>query len=463
MILGYLKIILAICLLWPRGYLLIYVIDRSKNFSFGFKFFTGWLIGIAAFTLDIFATNALGGFKLQPLVFLFAVLGQVVSLEILIFFLEKKFIFPHFRKTKEFFSRQWQNFISWTRWEKIVFVILILTVILRLSGSLWQVKNIPTYDFDAWNNWNLRAKVVFAENTIPKAAESPFYLGGGIASYPLFDSLFKVWLATSGGSWQESYINLASIFYYLFLLLIFYFSLPRGVNRIIRLVGVYLLSSLPLLYFHSQVAYADLLFSIFLFLTISCLFYWLAGGGNSFFYFSGIALAFSIWTKNEGLAIIFPILLITTVVFLVLKKCRFWQWFFYWFWGIVTISPWLYFRFSNQLDFLSGDSSTFRLVFNSQFLGEAFSSIFLRSHFNLLWLLFFIILALKFKSIWKSLALRYLTIVILVLFLFYNGVIVFTDKAYDLSALARVNLQLTPLVVLWLIFFYFKFFGRIKT
>jgi len=463
MIFAWIKIILAILLLWPRGYLLVYVIDRSKNFSFGFKSFVAFIFGIAAFGLDVFGANVFGGFKLSPWLLLFSALGQVFGLEAVIFFLERKFVYPKPKKLALFLKRQIQNFSAWSIWEKLILAVLILLITARVIFSLWTVVNIPTYDFDAWNNWNLRAKVIYTEGTIPLDPKSPFYLGGGIGSYPLNDALFKVWLLTAAGSFAESYINFPSVIYYILLLGIFYFSLSSKTPRLLKLLGLYLLSGVPLFYFHSHVAYADLLFSIFLFLTVGSLFYWLSGRGNSFFYISGIALAFSIWTKNEGLAILFPLIFITTIIFLVTKKCNLKQLLLYWFWPVVTIFPWLSFRILNRLNVLSGDSSTFQLIFNYKFISEIISSVFLRSHFNLLWLLILIIIITQIKLIWPKKSLRYLTLTLAVLFLIDNSVILFTDKAFDLSALARVNMQLVPLGVLFLIFFLRHFFAKINS
>jgi hypothetical protein len=50
----------------------------------------------------------------------------------------------------------------------------------------------------------------------------------------------------------------------------------------------------------------------------------------------------------------------------------------------------------------------------------------------------------------------------LAILLAYNSIILFTDKALDLSALARVNMQLVPVAVLLLVFFIHKFFAKIK-
>ncbi len=463
MILIWLKIILALLLIWPRGYLLIYLIDRTKSFNFGFKFFVGWLFGLAGFTLDLFAALVFGGQSLNPVVLLLSATSQIIGFSFMIWLFERKIIYPKFKNFKKFFSGQLHNFLASTILEKSVLFILLISLLIRVVMSVWQVTYLPTYDFDAWNNWNLRSKVIYTQSVIPLDRQSPFYLGGGISSYPLNDSLFKVWLAKAAGEFSDRVINLASIFYYLLLAAIFYFALPSTMSRLIKLVTTYLLSSVPLLYFHSHVAYADLFYSIFLFVSVIALFYFIAGGGKSFFYLSGIAGAFGIWTKNEGLTILLPLLIIVSIILLLRKQLKLKDWLLHWFFAALTVLPWLAFRFINRLDVLSGDSSTFNLVFNYQFIGEVVSSIFFRSHFALLFLLLFGVVIFRFKDIYQNPSLRFFAGVIMVSFVVYNGIIIFTDKAYDLSAVTRINMQLVPLVLGFLAFFYEQFFGQPRT
>ncbi|MFA6254877.1 MAG: hypothetical protein WC675_02440 [Patescibacteria group bacterium] len=435
MIWVWLKIILAICLIWPRGYLLIYLIDRSKNFSFGFKFFTGWLIGLVGFTLDVFATNVFGGFELAPWVFVYSAVGQIFGFGLVIFIFERKIPWPNLKRLKPFLTKQIKSFFHWSKGQQLALGILILIILAQLVASVWRITNIPVYDLAASDNSNLKAEVIYTGKTA-SLEESSFFDFGDSKNSPLFDPIFKVWLAQAAGSFEDRYINLASVFYYLMLLLIFYFSLPLQVNRWLKLLGLYLLSSLPLLYFYTQVSYIDLFFSVFLFLTIASFFYYLAGAGNSFFYFSGIALAFSLWIKNDGLWIIFPFILATTLVFWLKKKYRLKQLFLYWLWPVVTIFPWLVFRLGNRLD-------TF-------------------SDFNWLWSVILAIILFKLKLSGRNFALRYLALMIGLIFLAYNSVILLTAQAYDLSALAWVNLQLVPLGILFLIFCLRQFFGKIK-
>ncbi|NUM25077.1 MAG: glycosyltransferase family 39 protein [Candidatus Buchananbacteria bacterium] len=456
------KIIMALLLVWPRGYLLIYLIDRTKSFSFGFKFFVGWLLGLAGFTLDIFAALVFGGQTLNWPVLLLSATSQIVGFGFMIFLFEKKIPLPHLGALKPFVLNQINIIRSFSGIEKTVLLLLVLTLLLRVGASVWQTALIPTYDFDAWNNWNLRAKVIYTESVIPLDPANPFYLGGGIKSYPLNDALLKVWLAKAAGNFDEGVINSVSVIYYCLLLAIFYVALGSVVPRLVRLVATYALSGVPLLYFHSQVAYADLYYSIFLFVSLLSLFYFLSNNGLSFFYLSGIMAAFAIWTKNEGLTILLPVLLLISMGLWFSKKVKTKDFLLHWFFAALTIFPWLAFRIINRLDILSGDSSSFKLVYNGQFVTEVMSSIFLRSHFNLLFVLFFVLMLLKIKDVYRDQALRFLFAVITTLFLIYNGIIIFTDKAYDLSAATRVNLHLVPLIVAALAFYYHKFFGRIK-
>jgi hypothetical protein len=361
----WLKLIFAVLILWPRGYLLVYLIDRSKSFSFGFKVAVGWIFGLSAFTLDIFAANVFGGFKLLPWIFLGAAFGQIIGLEIMIFILERKLVYPDFKKFRSFYQKQKESFSLWSKWEKLALAVLVLTLLIRVVVSLEPATRTTTFDLTDQNKESLQTKLIFTNKDIFLEKGYPLYLLGS-KSYPLNDRLFKVWLTTAAGNFKNQYFDLAQIFYYLILVAIFYFSLPLKMNRWLRLAGVYLLAILPLVYFHPQVIGRDLLFTSFLFLTFASLFYWLLNRGSSFFYLSGIALAFSVWTKSDGLLFIFPLIFLITIILLLLKKCRLKQLILYWFFAALTISPWLTFIITNRPGVLRSLASSSYLAVNLQ-------------------------------------------------------------------------------------------------
>ena len=440
------KIIIAYLLPWIFGYLLINSIDKNKVLNQGLKLFAAFPMGMGVFTLEAFTAGILGA-RLGLGTFLIIILADIGVLELFIYWQTGKWFWPAKGETGKNGDKG-----KWTR-GVILFLLLI-----KVIASVWQVTHIPTYEFDAWNNWNLRAKVIYVEQEIPLDKSDPFYLGGGIKSYPLNDGLWKVWIANMIGKWDENLAGLGSVVFYVVLLGIFYFSLPRNFSRVFKFLCTYLLASLPFLYFHSWIPYADLEFAVYLFLTVVAFSKFLSphlssptGGEESkegasvWLPLSAIALALTIWTKNEGFVVVLPMLLPLTTVLVITKTVALRNYLKYWLIALVIVSPWLFFRFINELEFLSGDSGSFNFVYNSQFVNEAWHSIFLRSHFNFLWILVFSLIIFKFKKIWQDMPMRFSMITLASLFLFYNSIIIFTDKALDLSALVRVNLHIAPI------------------
>lgn len=335
MVIAWLKLILAVMFIWPRGYVLVYVIDRAKNFSFGFKLFAGLLFGFSAFTLDVFAAQTLGGISLRPWLFYFSAIAQIFSLELVVYFFERKLLLPDFKKFIPFWQRQCQNFKHWSVWEKALLFLIVAGQLFWLLGNFWFTGQ----------NW------VFNSVLTDKMS-------------PANDYFFKLWLLSRAGENVKPYLNLINLAYYFLFLLIFYFLLPKNSSRLAKLSALYLLSVLPLIYF-PVVSGAVIIFSIFLFFIIACLFYFLVKAGNSFFYISGIAGAFAVWTDNAGFLVVLPALIPITAAFYLLKICNGKQMFIYWFFTVLTFLPWLTYIFKNRF-FPAGDFGSNQLLVNLQ-------------------------------------------------------------------------------------------------
>lgn len=460
MITTVLKLIIVYLLPWLFGYLVLVLADRSGKISRGLKFFAGFPVGMGIFTLEAFTAGIFGA---KTGIWTFILILAVNFLVVGVFVLWRRSL-PHPSSLSEKSEASLSTSPGEGRMPRgnrgaggVVTLTILFFLFIKIASSFWQVLHIPTFEFDAWNNWNLRAKVIYTEQGIPLDKSDPFYLGGGIKSYPLNDGLWKVWVADMIGEWNENLTGLTSVVFYVVLLGLFYFFLPETWSRVWKIGATYLLASLPFLYFHSFIPYADLEFAVYLFLAVVSFFKLtphlssptsgeeLKEGGRFWLWLSAVSLALAIWTKNEGFAVVLPVIFAIVTIFLAAKKLSIRDYLRYWLAVIVITAPWLLFKFVNKLELLSGDSSTFHVVYNSSFLGEIWQSIFIRSHFNFLWLLVFVLIIFKAKKIWQDVPLRFLTIMLVALFLFYNGIILFTDKAYDLSALARVNLQIAPI------------------
>lgn len=420
--------------------------------SFGFKFFAGWLLGMAGFSLDLFVAAIFSGFEFSSLIFFTSSMTQIFGFSFMIYIFERKVLYPKVKNFVPFVKKQITNFKSWAKFEKIGLIAFTIMLIIQVSGSMLLI----TKTSISTNDWNLRAQAIYSENKIPLDPLASNYLGGEGIHYPLNDALLKVWVANVLGEFDQRSINLVSIFYYLGLLAFFYFLLPSKINKGIKLFATYILSTLPLLYFNSYIVYTDLLFSIFLLMAVGSMYLFIKGQGNSFYYLAGMGLAFSIWTKIEGFTILFPIMIATTWFLLLSKKVSLKDFSLQWFFAILTVVPWVFFQVTKNLNFLGGDFSTFSFVLSQKIVEDVLSSILLLGHYNLLWIIILAVIVFRFKDIRADQSLQYLGISLVSLFVIYNGIIFFTDKELSLNALTQINMQLTPIAVLFLAVFFDK-------
>ncbi|MBU1164181.1 glycosyltransferase family 39 protein [Patescibacteria group bacterium] len=440
---------------WYLGWVVVSLLDKHDNLAYLYKLAVSFLIGIGLMTTIIFIYTWTGG-NLVGRTLLPMMITPIILLEIIHFKFKSEFSFKkcykEVKKIKEII-----------KWKKLNLILLTLLVIYVLSQSVlgaYQIIHNPTYDFDAWNNWNLRPKVIYTQHQLPMNKPNEFFLGGGIKSYPLNDPLLKVWQASLLTKWNENVINLYSLVFYIALIFLFYQSLPKIFSRTIKLISTYLLASLPFLVLHSRIAYADLEITSFIFLAYSALFMYLQTRDKPYLYISAFGLAFSIWTKNEGFALVLPSLIIFMIFLVISKQLRFKTSIKYLLTSLFIVSPWLLFRWLYDLDVLSGDSSSFNMIFQVSEFTRWFSLLLFRSHFSFLLIALFIIMILKIKDIYHSQSLQKMTFAFLLLFALYNFVFMFTDKSQSLNAMIRANMQIIPIAVLLLISYINKFFAQ---
>ncbi len=343
---NWLLIILAAVLVFPRGYLLVYVIDRAKCFPSGLKFFVGWLFGLCAFTIDVFASHALAGLPLAPWLFLYSALGQIIGLEIFIYLLERKIYVPNMQFS--WFARQWQSFTAWKALEKALLVSLVMCTVVALGIASFGASVMSDYDRSI-------ERIV-----LDRSLDTDVYTFSAI-QYPFNDTLFKVWLSLPSGM-SERVILVSSFLYYILLLGIFYHSLPLYYARSVKLGSTLLLSILSWWFFYQDVHVASILFAACLLLAIATLMHHWAGKGTSFFYLSGMGLAFGSWTQNEGLLTLFPLLMFVTLLMAILGQVRWFDFMLSWFFVMLTMFPWIQFLSQSGARLSSGEFTAFSVL-----------------------------------------------------------------------------------------------------
>ncbi|MBW1846855.1 MAG: hypothetical protein JRJ27_06870 [Deltaproteobacteria bacterium] len=144
--------------------------------------------------------------------------------------------------------------IPWWQW--IMIVLILSKLIYVVSMNLTEIRRTD----DAFTYALSVAKHTYFEEN-----HTSFEMH---RNYPKTPGLLMVWFALIRGSWNEFSINLPYFNYLFVFLLLFYANLRKRLENNVSLIGVYLLSTFPILLSHSVlVGYADLPMALFLFLS----------------------------------------------------------------------------------------------------------------------------------------------------------------------------------------------------
>lgn len=202
------------------------------------------------------------------------------------------------------------------RWAKIAIVILAVWTVAKLVAGFAMLTATPPYFDDAFNNWNMRGKLFFLtrELTLEFAIGNDTLATGGVSSYPPTVPLAKTWLATLARGWHEPLSNSVHVLWFLSALALAYAALRRHMPRTWALAGVYILSSLPLYFFHGTAPYADVFLSAHVLAALSMVAGTATaqdtGSRGSYLRIGAFAAALLVFTKNEALLLHLPALLL---------------------------------------------------------------------------------------------------------------------------------------------------------
>lgn len=326
----------------------------------------------------------------------------------------------------------------------------------------------PTYLDDTLDNWNLRGKVFFYDHAITlvmpgeDAAHSPL----GVSSYPPTVPLLKSWLAFLAGNWSDALVNSIHVVWYIAALILIYFAIRRHANVLWSCLGTYILASIPLYLMHGTNPYADAFVSVHIFIAISMLFHASVAttdhARSTFLKISALAAALLPFTKNEGLLVYLPPLLVLVALLTwiwkkkqILSNKKIIQTYVLYAGLIALLSlPWLLFKWMNRLTFGNAKPVT---TLGIGWQENVLTSIFINTFFEGNWLLLFPLLFALMLWRWKAAFSRYaiLTLFFLMIYVGQGMLYLFTGlsiEALQQTGYARGLVQLTPTVVLLLAF-----------
>ena len=227
--------------------------------------------------------------------------------------------------------RGWKGFLAFRRrclspppnWKKRLLVTGIgLLLAWRMFFAVFGALHIPTYFDDSVANYNFKPKVFYHTGSIVLDPESPLFLGGYRPAYPQQLPLFKVWVMTWTGGWNEPSVNLITPLIYLCLGLTAWGFFRRRLAGTESLIFTYLILSLPLLAFHSAFAYMDINVAFYLFAAVGCLLDWFRRRQPGDFWLSALLLGIGLSTKDEMLALGAAGLLPPLILYLAVSRTR---------------------------------------------------------------------------------------------------------------------------------------------
>ncbi len=136
-------------------------------------------------------------------------------------------------------------------------LLVLLSVVLTIVAARAVVK--PVRFWDAWAAYAFKAKVMYLEETIPRA----MFKFAVAPNYPVGISLQEVWISWFIGSWDDVGIKWLFPAYLFALLFLVYGSLRERWSGRAAMIGTLFVSGLPFLLQHGQDGYTDLPFAYF--------------------------------------------------------------------------------------------------------------------------------------------------------------------------------------------------------
>jgi hypothetical protein len=328
-----------------------------------------------------------------------------------------------------------------TRYQAVLIAVITVLLIEKVVFVTVQGLSLPSSFWDAVETWSYKAKVLYFAGRIDLHPQSEAFLGGWKPHYPLGLSLFRAWTATLLGGWSEKAVALHSMAGYFLLFALVWIRLSKRIGRWLGFLFAYLVVSLPLMVHHAYAGYADLMLSLFF---TGCLIYgyeYLSTREPLSAVVSVSFLISSLFTKNEGLVLIFPVLMTTILLAIWQRRLSLRSGSLYTLFAILLILPWVILKAHFGLGYSPGGEKPSVFQINLIGLPQLFSVVFGQGSFNLFGL-FFIVSACLYGPIWWSTDLRFLAFPVLLFLAAVLGVFLFTTDYVFLANQWTVNRSL---------------------
>ncbi len=190
------------------------------------------------------------------------------------------------------------------------------------TGSVFLEASLrPIYAWDVWANWSVAPKLFYQAKSLLLDAPPEDFFGRGPLSrflpYPLNNHLQQLWISLWNGGFDEVLVKLSSPFYLLSMAVVLYSMMHREIGRLAALGLLAVFLSSPLLSYHAIELYSDMPVSVY-YLCALVAFLYAMRGRQAYWPLVGLFAAQALFTKDEALFFVLPLLL--SAVTLVWRK-----------------------------------------------------------------------------------------------------------------------------------------------
>lgn len=265
----------------------------------------------------------------------------------------------------------------WYEW------LLLIMVGEKALFALWHLIRTHTYFDDALTHWSGRARSLFGGVNWSLDRASPFFMARQIGSehYPLQTTLWRAITAELNGEWSEVISRADGLIFFAVIVGAIWLAVRRfsGV-RWLAAGAAFTASAVPLHAWHAAAGYSDIAVEAFAVAALAALLRgeWLLGG---------VMAAGTAWSKNDGLVLYVPALLIAAGLLQGGRTLRergqgvgrFLA-------GFATLAPWLVFKYAHSLGVSPGPN---RLVWHSDAPGLFWDMVMMGPTSGILWVCVF--------------------------------------------------------------------------
>jgi len=276
--------------------------------------------------------------------------------------------------------------VPWAR--RAVITLLVLWAAVKLASVFLETSLRPIWAWDTWANWSVGAKLFYhAKSLLLDAPAGDFFGVGAVSrfgSYPLHNPLMQVWISLWIGSFDEVLVKLTSPLTLSCLSVSLYLFMARETGRLAALGLLVIFLGSPLLSYHGTELYSDLPLSAALAFSLAAFVHALRGR-ERYWPVAGLFAAIAIWTKDESLFFVLPLLLSAAVHIRGEgagrpgRAVRFASLLV----PFAVIVPWYAFKFSHTFG-LGADVVSQKFVFHPEIVGNVLANLLSLDSFNVL-------------------------------------------------------------------------------